>query len=321
MWRSEQLTDTAIVLRSENAQDEIKPNLPEPPKLQDVSDEVESFAEQISGIYEEAVHWRPNLMKVPTNGIGKQFVRELSTWLEHFNDDTPYHCIAMKTFMILPALVLQKPCSKIKSSEYSDLLNKRMGWWRDRDFTSLIRQARTIQSQVNKKSSRKKKPDTARVFANLMFEGKVSAAIRMLCDEDNRGVLELSEETKAELMKKHPPPAPIKCDSLLCGPLLQIDEIYFSKIDSEIIARSAKMTRGSAGPTQTDAYFFRHIFTHRNFNIEERNYGNKLLTSLDVFQLVFIILKLSTHMLTVGSFQLISVQESDQLEWERRLDE
>ena len=48
---------------------EIKPNLPEPPKLQDVSDEVESFAEQISGIYEEAVHWRPNSMKVPTNGI------------------------------------------------------------------------------------------------------------------------------------------------------------------------------------------------------------------------------------------------------------
>ena len=172
--------------------------------------------------------------------------------------------------MILPALVLQKPCSKTKSSEYSDLLNKRMGWWRDLDFTSLIRQARTIQSQVNKKSSRKKKPDTTRVFANLMFEGKVSAAIRMLCDKDHRGVLELSEETKAELMKKHPPPAPIKCDSLLCGPLLQIDEIYFSKIDSEMIARSAKMTRGSAGPTQTDADFFRHILTHRNFNIEEK---------------------------------------------------
>ena len=50
MWRSEQLTDTATVLRSENSQDEIKPNLPEPPKLQDISDEVESFAEQISGI-------------------------------------------------------------------------------------------------------------------------------------------------------------------------------------------------------------------------------------------------------------------------------
>ena len=96
-------------------------------------------------------------------------------------------------------------------------------------------------------------------------EGKVSAAIRMLCDEDNRGVLELSEETKAELMKKHPPPAPIKCDSLLCGPLLQIDEIYFSKLDYEMIARSAKMTRGSA---QTDADFFTHILTHRNFNIE-----------------------------------------------------
>ena len=152
----------------------------------------------------------------------------------------------------------------------------RMGWSRDRDFTSLIRQARTIQSQVNKKRSCKKKPDTARVFANLMFEEKVSAAIRMLCDEDNRGVLELSEEKKAELMKKHPPPAPIKCDSLLCGPLFQIDEIYFSKIDSEMIARSAKMTRGSAGPTQTDADFFRHILTPRIFNIEGKKLREKL---------------------------------------------
>ena len=70
-------------------------------------------------------------------------------------------------------------------------------------------------------------------------------------------------------MKKHPPPAPIKCDCLLCGPLLQIDEIHFYKIDSEMIARSAKMTRGSA---QTDADFFTHILTHRNFNIE----GKKL---------------------------------------------
>ena len=89
-----------------------------------------------------------------------------------------YHCIAMKAFMILPAIVLQKSSSKIKSSEYSDLLNKSMGCWRDHDFTSLIRQARTIQSQVNKKIYRKKKPDTARVFVNLMFEGKVSVAIR-----------------------------------------------------------------------------------------------------------------------------------------------
>ena len=182
-----------------------------PPKLHDVSDEVESFAEQISGIYEEAVHWRPNLMKAPTNGIGKEFIRELSTWLEHSND----------------------------------FLNKRMGCWRDRDFTSLIHQERTIQSQVNKKSSLKKKPDTTRVFAKLMFEVKVSAAIRMLCDENNRGVLGLSEETKTELMKKHPPPAPIKGDSLLCGPLLEIDVIDFSKIDSEM---TAKMKRGSAGP-------------------------------------------------------------------------
>ena len=76
MWRSEQLTDTAIVLRSENAQDKVKPNLPEPLKLLDVSDQVESFVEHICSIYEEPVHWRPNLMKVPANGIGKEFVRE-----------------------------------------------------------------------------------------------------------------------------------------------------------------------------------------------------------------------------------------------------
>ena len=60
--------------------------------------------------------------------------------------------------------------------------------------------------------------------------------------------------------------------------MLEIDEIYFSKIDSETIARSAKMTKGSAGPTQTDAYFCRHILTHRNFGIEEKKLREQAAT-------------------------------------------
>ena len=48
-------------------------------------------------------------------------------------------------------------------------------------------------------SSKNKTQDLARSFANNMFEGKVTAAVRILCDDNNNGVLPLSEETMTQL--------------------------------------------------------------------------------------------------------------------------
>ena len=99
----------------------------------------------------------------------------------------------------------------------------------------------------------------------MMFEGKVNAAIRMLCESESGGVLPMSDETKAELKKKHPPPADIIPESLLNGPIAEVADSYFSKIDEGMILRATKLTKGAAGPSHTDGLFFRYILTHKNF--------------------------------------------------------
>jgi hypothetical protein len=102
----------------------------------------------------------------------------------------------------------------------------------------------------------------------MMFEGKVTAAVRMLCEQENKGLLPLTDANKKLLQEKHPAPAGIADETLLHGPILEIDDSYFSGINSEMIFRAAKFTNGSAGPSQTDADFFKLILTHKNFKGE-----------------------------------------------------
>jgi hypothetical protein len=206
---------------------------------------------------------------VPTCKTGRTFVKELSTWLEHFNVGSVYRSIAVKTFIILPALLLQKPSAKSKRSEHVSLLKKRLLLWQNRDIDELMKEAKTIQRQLSK-SSRKKTEDCARTFSRFMFEGKVNAAIRLLCDNENKGVLTLSDEILKVLQSKHPQPAEIEEDTLLHGPIEDVHESFFSKIDESMIFRAAKFTKGAAGPSQADAQFFKFILTHKNFKEEGR---------------------------------------------------
>ena len=226
--------------------------------------DLSEFSGLIDQAYEEVVHWRKNIFEVPTCAVGRSFVQELSKWLEHFNAKSRCQTFAMKTFIVLPALLLQKPSAKSKRHEHKALLEKRLEQWNRKEILELLRSGRTIQKR-RVSGQNTKKEDTARKFANLMFEGKVTHAVRMLTDEENQGVLPLTEETLAQLKEKHPTPAGIREETLLNGPIRQMDSSYFDCIDGNMIARATKKTNGSAGPSTTDADFFQHILLHKNF--------------------------------------------------------
>ena len=157
-----------------------------------------------------------NLFEVPSSAVGRRFVKELTTWLQHFSAETKFRPIAIKTFLILPALLLQKPSANSKRAEHKKLLEARLDLWERRDISELLRSGNMIQKRLV--TSRKtKKEDVARRFYNLMFEGKVTAAVRMLCQAENKGVLPFSDETMTLLKKKHPCPTDIRSDTLLNG--------------------------------------------------------------------------------------------------------
>ena len=243
-----------------------KPFIPEPRVNAIISEEdVLTFSEDIGRCYEEIVHWRRNIFEVPSGAIGRRFVKLLTSWLEHFNAATKFQPIAMKTFLILPALLLQKPSKQSKPAEHKRLLEERMDLFEEGEVMRVFKSARMIQWKLV--TSKRKPVDETRKFSQLMFEGKVRQAMRMLTEED-KGVLKLDPETKHLLEKKHPPPAPVRADSLLHGPMEVPDPEFFSEITGHMVARAARMMQGAAGPTTTDAEFFKRILTNKTFKKE-----------------------------------------------------
>ena len=59
---------------------------------------VSEFVDSVNAIYV-----RKNLFKLPTGKAGKEFIKELTHWLEIFNSKHQLKFIAIKVFMILPA--------------------------------------------------------------------------------------------------------------------------------------------------------------------------------------------------------------------------
>ena len=85
----------------------------------------ETFVNLINDLHDEIVTWKKNLFKLTTGSAAKVFIKELSLWLERFNRKTEHHSIALKFYIILPALMLQKPSKASKSQEHCKKLEDR----------------------------------------------------------------------------------------------------------------------------------------------------------------------------------------------------
>ena len=69
--------------------------------------------------YEELVSWKRNQFEVPRGKAGTDFVSELSRLIEAYNDATALESIAMKAVMVMPSLLLQRPCTRSKTKTAS----------------------------------------------------------------------------------------------------------------------------------------------------------------------------------------------------------
>ena len=109
----------------------------------------------------------------------KLFITELTTWLHHYNQDTQFQGIALKVFMVLPTMIMQKPSKSSKSKEHLIKLDERLKLWKEGRISDLMHECRVIQ---------KREPeDTARIFSNLMIQGKIKAALKFLSNEGDSG--------------------------------------------------------------------------------------------------------------------------------------
>ena len=106
------------------------------------------FVKKIDNIYNEITQWRKNLFKLPTGKAAKAFIIELTTWLEHFNKNSQFQCIALKVYMILPCLLLQKPSKNSKARDHIRKLEERLKAWNEGRIHDLLQEGRTIQKRI-----------------------------------------------------------------------------------------------------------------------------------------------------------------------------
>ena len=90
--------------------------------------------------------------------------------------------------------MLQKPHAKSKARNHISCLQRRLISWAKGDIAELLHEGRVIQrSLVAGKRDANNDTTTARTFSQLMMEGRVRAALRLLTKESRSGPLSLDE--------------------------------------------------------------------------------------------------------------------------------
>ena len=98
------------------------------------------FTQTIDNVYDEIEHWRKNIFKLPSGTAGRSFISLLTNWLDYFNRGTEFRRIALKVFMVLPCLLLQKPSRQSKSKDHLKKLEEREQLWNEGRIDELMRE-------------------------------------------------------------------------------------------------------------------------------------------------------------------------------------
>ena len=109
----------------------------------------EELSQTINTYYEEVVHWKKNIFKIPSGNAGRAFVNELVRLLRTYSDDSAMEGIALKVAMTMPALLLQKPHTRSRAKEHTTHLDRRLHLWRAGKIHELIHEGRTIQQNLS----------------------------------------------------------------------------------------------------------------------------------------------------------------------------
>ena len=122
--------------------------------------------------------WRRNIFKVPSSKQGKAFVSETARLFHAYADASAMECIALKTAMVFPSLILQKPFQELKTKDHVQCIERRMKLWQEfeGEIEKLCKEVRAVQAnQISTRLGNENITPIPRRFAELM-EGKVRAA-------------------------------------------------------------------------------------------------------------------------------------------------
>ena len=123
---------------------------------------------QLIGCYNEAIHWRRNLFKVPQGKAGNEFVQEISRIFRSYAEASSLESIALTAAILFPILVLQKPHSQSTSKDLASHMARRIKLWTAGSFSSLMTECRSIQHRLPSNKSAKHQFSLEKSFNSLM---------------------------------------------------------------------------------------------------------------------------------------------------------
>ena len=154
----------------------------------------------------------------------------------------------------MPNLLLQKTNNKAKTKENKETLTRRLEMWKSGKVTELLREGEALQRRLPKKEGDSKSvSEKAKRLKNLVIEGKINPALRLLDNSATSGILPINAETCSLLKEKHPEAAPKFQEMLLNGPVNKVEPVIFESITAELIQKLSLKTKGLAGPSLLDA--------------------------------------------------------------------
>ena len=109
-----------------------------------------------NSVYDEVVYWKKHLFKLPSGKTGKRYIKEMTRLIDLWNDNSLYISnFSLKLLMVMPSLLLLKPCRKSTSKQHTEYLNSRMELWENGNFDVLVREGRAIQHKENRRKRKK----------------------------------------------------------------------------------------------------------------------------------------------------------------------
>ena len=146
--------------------------------------------------------------------------------------------------MIMPALLLQKPSKVSKSKDHTAALKRRLAIWQRGDFLELLHESETIQKRMKASVPMNNIEAVSKKFASLMKAGKLNAAVKLLTNSMEGGILPLNTETMTLLQTKHPGPAEFSEEAVVDIEPVEIHPVIIEEINSDAVRTAALNTRG-----------------------------------------------------------------------------
>ena len=108
--------------------------------------EAPHFIDMLNTTYDEAIHWRLNLFKIPYGTAGKSFTLELARMYKALAELSALESIALKAATIMPILLLQKPSKRSKTKDHIRYLQRRLISWKDGNLNELCKKEKQYNS-------------------------------------------------------------------------------------------------------------------------------------------------------------------------------